>query len=180
MVPVEMSLPKPLPSEYLDYYARYIERVPDGDIVATLEAQIRDSLALLGSIAPEREHHRYAPDRWSVREVVGHIVDVERVMGQRALAMARGDEADHPGMEQDAWAAASNADERPLGDLAEEWEAVRRANVLLFRGLDAEMGARRGRASGFDFTVRSFPWIIAGHELHHRGILKERYLADHP
>ena len=168
-------LPRPLPEEYAEYYGRYIDLVPDGDIVDTLAAQLGETLALLQSIPMDDETHRYAPGKWSIREVVGHLIDTERVMAYRALHMARAEDADIPGMEQDDWAASSNSDRRPLYDLASEWGAVRHANIHLFATMGPDVGIRAGVASGLRFTVRCFPWIIAGHELWHRKGLVQNY-----
>lgn len=171
------ALPRPAAGEYADYYRRYVEGVPDGDILTTLKDQLGTTAELLGSVAPDRETYRYADGKWSIREVVGHLVDTERLFAFRALAMARSDGVDLPGMDQDEWVTSSNASERPLASLMDEWIALRRANVHMFATMDADAGARSGRASGFDFTVRSFPWIIAGHELWHRSILEREYLG---
>ena len=168
-------LPRPEAGEYHEYYGRYIDLVPDGDIVETLGSQLGETLALLQSIDPERETFRYADGKWSIREVVGHLVDTERVFAYRALHMARTGGADLPGMEQDDWARNSNAGRRPLYDLASEWGALRRTNVQFFATLGPDAGVRTGVASGFEFSVRSFPWIIAGHELWHRRRLVEDY-----
>ena len=172
------GLRRPDPSEHADYYAQYVAQVPDGDILATLRDQLEDTLALLTGLTEERETWRYAEGKWNLRELVGHMIDTERMFSFRALAMARSDGVDLPGMDQDEWAESSNAGSRTLADLSEEWMAVRRSAVHLFASLDAEAAERSGRASGYSFTVRSFPWIIAGHELWHRKLIEERYLED--
>lgn len=169
------GLPRPGPDEHDAFYGRYIELVPDGDIVETLATQLGETLALLQGVPPERETFRYASDKWSIRQVVGHLIDVERGMAFRAMNMARADGVELPGMDPDEWAEHSNAEERPLDDLAAEWGALRRANVHFFATLAAEAGARRGRASGYEFSVRCFPWIIAGHERWHRRLLVKDY-----
>lgn len=171
------ALPRPEATEHAAYYGRYIALVPDGDILLTLRSQLEDTLAVLGRVTPDRETFRYAEGKWSVREVVGHVVDTERLFAFRALAMARSDDAELPGMEQDEWASHSNAHERTLQDLTDEWVAVRRANVHMFESFTPEMGARRGVASGFGFTVRCFAWLMAGHELWHRVGLERDYLG---
>lgn len=168
---------RPDPSEHAGYYARYIEQVPDGDILQTLRDQLPGTLTLLEDLPEEHETYRYADGKWSLREVVGHLVDTERMFAFRALAMARSDDVDLPGMDQDEWAERSNAGDRPLDDLTKEWVAVRRATVHLFASFADEVADRTGRASGYEFTVRSFPWIVAGHELWHRKLIAERYLA---
>ncbi|HUP53612.1 MAG TPA: DinB family protein [Longimicrobiales bacterium] len=170
------ALRRPDPGEHAEYYARYVDLVPDGDILEILRDQLGETLALLQLVPRERENYRYAPGKWSLREVVGHVLDTERVMAYRALAMSRSEGVDLPGMDQEEWASHSNAATRSLDDLASEWAAVRRANVHMFATLPEGAAARRGRASGNDFTVRSFAWIVAGHEIWHRERLANDYL----
>lgn len=167
---------RPAPSEHAEYYGRYIGQVPDGDILATLRDQLGATLALLEGLPAEVETYRYDEGKWSLREVVGHVIDTERMFGFRALAIARSDNVDLPGMDQEEWAAHSNANERPLPDLLKEWIAVRRSTVHMFASFDDAVASRAGRASGSSFTVRSFPWIVAGHELWHRDLIVRHYL----
>lgn len=167
---------RPDGSEHADYYSRYIAQVPDGDILVTLRDQLPGTLDLL-EVPEDRETYRYEEGKWSLREVVGHMIDTERMFAFRGLAMARSDGVDLPGMDQDEWAARSNAGDRPMTDLTKEWIAVRRSTVHLFASMNDSAAGRRGRASGYDFTVRSFPWIIAGHELWHRDIIEHTYLG---
>lgn len=167
---------RPDPSEHAEYYGRYIELVPDGDIVVTLREQLEDTLRILDGVPEERETYRYEEGKWTLREVVGHLIDTERMFAFRALAMARSTGVDLPGMDQDEWAANSNAGERPLADLLKEWITVRRSTVHLFTSFDDSVAERTGRASGYSFSVRSFPWIIAGHELWHRNLIEHDYL----
>lgn len=166
---------RPDRSEYGEYYDRYVSLVPDGDIVGVLSTQISETLDLLETVPPERETWAYAPGKWSFRDVVGHVIDVERVFTGRTLWIARDSRTALPSMDQDLWAANSTARDRPLRELLDEWTAVRAALITLIRGLDAESLTRVGTASGVRFTVRSFPWIVAGHELHHRQLLRDRY-----
>lgn len=168
---------RPGSGEYGAYHVRYLERVPHGDVLETLAREGAAFVRRLRALPADREEHRYAPGKWTVREIVGHCIDTERVFVQRALWFARGDPSPLPGFEQDDWARASNAGRRPLAELAEEHEAVRRSTLLLFRGLDGEAAARRGIADRVEFTVRAIAWILAGHELHHRAVLEQRYLA---
>lgn len=170
-------LSRPALSEHDEYYSRYIDLVPEGDVVVLLRNQLADTLALLHGLPVEREMYRYAEGKWSLREVVGHMIDVDRIFQFRALAMARQDGVDLPGMDQDEWAMRNGAHARPLSDLTQEWIAVRRAAVHLFATFDEATGTRVGRASGRSFTVRCFPWIMAGHELWHRNVIRERYLG---
>ncbi len=173
------SLLRPQADEYHEYYSTYTDLVADGDIVETLRVQMEATLELLGSVPEEQETFRYAEGKWSIREVVGHLIDTERLFAFRALTFVREDGAELPAMDQEEWGRRNNAHERPLGDLADEWSALRRANVLLFSTFDAEAAARTGVASGNVFSVRSFPWIIAGHELWHRQLIVRDYLNDH-
>jgi len=167
---------RPEKNEYADYYDKYVSLVPEGVVVETLERQLDDTLALLRSVGEERAGHRYAEGKWSVKEVVGHILDTERIFSYRALAIARGERQPLPGMDQEEYMAGANFDELKLSDLLEQFEHLRRANVLMLRGLSEEAWARRGTASGYEVTVRAIAYIIAGHEAHHLKILRERYL----
>ncbi|MEJ2204567.1 MAG: pyridoxamine 5'-phosphate oxidase family protein [Gemmatimonadota bacterium] len=175
-----MSFRRPEASEYDAHYQRYIELVPDGDVVDTLDRQLDDTVRLLRAVPEEREGFRPRPDAWSVREVVAHLADTERVFAYRALSIARGDPAELPSMEQDTWTREADADTRSLQDLVDEWLAARRATVRLFRGLRPEGGTRIGTASGRPVSVRALAWTIAGHELHHRALLEERYGLQAP
>jgi uncharacterized damage-inducible protein DinB len=166
---------RPDRTEYADYHDRYASLVADGDIIVTLREQFPVTRAMLEAVPAEREEWAYDDGKWSFREVVGHIADTERVFADRALWFARDPGPPLPSMDQEVWASNSNARTRPLHELLDEWAAVRAATIALVRGLDDEALARAGTASGMRFTVRSFAWIIAGHELHHRRILQERY-----
>ena len=163
--------------EFLPYYAAYVTLVPAGDVLATLESQLADTVALLDEVGEDRAGHRYAPGKWSVRELVGHVIDTERVFGYRALCAARGDAAALPGFDENAWVAGADFDLRTLNSLMGELTAVRRATLALFRNLDDEALTRRVVANGSPVTARALAWITAGHELHHRQVLRERYLV---
>jgi uncharacterized damage-inducible protein DinB len=169
-------LARPEAGEYAPYYAGYISQVPEGDVVELLRAQIRETMELLGGILEERGGHRYAPGKWSIREVVGHMADVERIMAYRALRIARGDRTPLPGFDENAYVPAANFDARTLDSLAREYVTVRRATVAFLETLDAEAAARRGTVNNLEVTVRALAYIIAGHERHHVNILRERYL----
>lgn len=166
---------RPAPSECDVYYHRYTSLVADGDVIATLEREFPRTRALLETVPPARESWAYEPGKWTIREVVGHLADTERVLAGRALWIARDPATPLPSMEQNVWASNSNARRRPLRELLDEWASVRAATLTLVRSFDAEALTRVGTASGMRFTVRSFAWIIAGHELHHRKLLQERY-----
>lgn len=168
---------RPEPSEYNTYYGRYISLVPDGPIVDRLRGQIGETLSVLRALPESRGEHRYAPAKWSIKEIVGHVADAERVFSYRALRIARGDETPLPGFEQDDYVRNGNFGARTLRHLVDELEAVRRGTVLLLEGFDETAMTRRGTASGFPVSVRALAYIAAGHELHHLKVLRERYLT---
>ena len=172
----EQTINRPEQTEYNPYYEKYVSLVPAGDVVETLSRQSEETLALLRSIDEARAVYRYEPDKWSIKQVVGHICDGERVFAYRALRFARSDETPLPGYEQDDYARAGNFDARTLADLAAEFERVRAATVALFRSFDAEAMQRRGKANDNEVSVRALAHIIAGHELHHVQVLRTRYL----
>jgi uncharacterized damage-inducible protein DinB len=170
------TIDRPDETEYLPYYAGYISLVPEGDILDVLSKQSDETLALLRSIPESQGGLRYAPGKWSVKELVGHLVDSERVFSYRALRFARNDQTPLPGYEQDDYISNASFDACALGDLAAEFESVRRSTLFLFKHLDEEAWMRRGLANESEVSVRALAYLIAGHELHHRGILRERYL----
>ena len=166
---------RPSPDEFAPYYGTYINKVRDGDIVSTLRAQFDTTLAYLHSIPDSRAGHRYAPGKWSIREVVGHLSDAERVFSYRALRFARGDETPLPGFDENEFMKRARLDDRPYAGLVAEFEAVRGATIALFDSLFPDEWTRHGSASGKDVSVRALAWIVAGHEMHHVDILKTRY-----
>jgi hypothetical protein len=168
-------LERPSADEYASFYAVYVERVPGGDIVELLSEQLEDISALLASVRPGAESHAYAAGKWTVREVVGHMVDTERVLAYRALRFARADGTPVPGFDESAYAAAGRFEERSLADLRAELEAVRRSTIALFRGLPENAWPRRGTANDAPVTVRALANIAHGHVAHHLAILNERY-----
>ena len=171
---------RPRPDEYDSFYETYVGKVPEGRLAETLAEAPAALDRLLASLAPADESFAYAPGKWSIREVLGHVVDTERLFAYRALHIARGDPSELPGMDQEVWAAGSNAAKRPLADQLREFHALREANTTLFASFDEEILARRGTASGCGFSVRALIHIVAGHEIHHRGVLERNYLAALP
>lgn len=167
---------RPETHEYHEFYSTYVDQVPTGDIFEILERGAPETERLFSQCLGERETYAYEPGKWTVRELLGHMTDTERLFGFRALWTARGDRQEQPGMDQDLWAAESNASQRPLADHLEEFRLVRQANLVMLRGFDSAVWSKTGTASGCTFTVRAFPFILAGHEIHHRRILAERYL----
>ena len=167
---------KPEETEYLPYYGTYISLVQDGDIRATLGNQLAETLTLLQSIPETRAGFRYAPGKWSIKELVGHIIDGERVFAYRALRFARNDQTPVPGYEQDDYIREASFDDCALADLAAEFSSVRQSSLFLFKHLSEEAWTRRGTANDSEVSVRALAYIIAGHELHHREILRSKYL----
>jgi hypothetical protein len=180
MSPVKAALARPQPTEYASYYGKYVALVPGNDIVAILEAQRLQMAQFLAARSERDGNFRYAPDKWTVKEVLGHVTDTERIFAYRALRIARGDHKPLSGFEQDDYVRAGGFGERSLADLAEEFGQVRSATVALLRPLGDEAWSRRGVANNNEVTVRALAFIIAGHELHHREILKERYFPAIP
>jgi hypothetical protein len=169
-------LARPAAAEYVPYFGRYISRVPEGaDVLALLAEQLETTGALLGGLDETAAKARYAPGKWSVQELTGHLADTERIMAYRALCVARGEAAPLPGFDEDAYVAAAAFDARPWAEVLEEWRAVRRATLALFRGLPAAALARIGTANGGPMSPRALAYIIAGHEMHHLAVLRERY-----
>jgi len=166
---------RPDPSDHAPYFGRYIDLVPDGDILDRLTRSVEETAALVAGFGETGARRRYAAGKWSVKEVVGHVIDMERLFVYRAMSFARGDETPQPSVEEDDWAAVSNTDAIPLVDLLDELLAVRRATVAFFGNLDAASLARRGVAGDNPFTVGCLPWLTAGHEIHHAGVIRDRY-----
>jgi len=167
---------RPEVGEYAPSFADYVARIADDeDIVAVLVTQLDQVLARLGRIPEVRGDYRYAPGKWSIKEIVGHLCDTERVFAYRALRVARGDSTPLPSFDDQAYVAEVHAGDRTLADLAAEWGDVRRATVALFGNLPAPAWQRRGIASDQPISVRALAHIIAGHVRHHLQTLEERY-----
>jgi hypothetical protein len=167
---------RPEPHELGEFYRDYVTLVPEGDVLATLARAITETRQLFDSFGESRGDYRYASGKWSVKELAGHLADGERILGYRTLRIARGDSTPLPGFEQDDYVARGRFERRTLADLCDELALLRAANLALFRTLDAEEWARTGTANGYPFVARAVPWIIAGHELHHCRVLRERYV----
>lgn len=159
-----------------EYYFTYIDQVPAGDICATLAAQLTETAALLADISDEQSRFRYAPDKWSIRQVISHLNDTERLFVFRAMWFARGFDTPLPSFDQNVAMATAGADERSWRSHVDEFRAVRAATLAFFQDLPDDAWVRRGVASGFPFTVRALAYLSAGHVSHHAKILRERYL----
>lgn len=175
--PPSFSIARPQPGEYAPYYDRYIALVEGDEILNTLDRQRRQAMLLLSGRDEEDGNFRCAPGKWSAKEVLGHVCDTERIFSYRALRISRGDRTPIEGFEQDDYVRNGPFTGRALSDLVEEFIAVRRATISLLRNLDEPAWLRRGVASKNEVTVRALAYIIAGHELHHRRILQEKYFA---
>jgi hypothetical protein len=171
------SIGKPDATEYLAYYGKYVSLVPDGDIITVLGKQIEETAGLLSSIPESGGGFRYAPGKWSIKELVGHLIDCERIFAYRALRFARNDKTPLPGFEQDDYVSNASFDSCKLVDLSSELRSVRQSTLFLFKHLDANAWMRTGLANDSEASVRALAHIIAGHELHHREILRTRYLS---
>jgi uncharacterized damage-inducible protein DinB len=171
---------RPETTEYADYYANYISKVPGSDVLSVLESQRLQMLQLFAGRSERDGSFRYAPGKWTVKEVLGHITDTERIFAYRALRMARADQTPLPGFEQDDYVRSGAFGDRTLAGLAEEFGAVRTASISLLRSFNEEAWSRRGIASQKEVTVRALGFMIAGHQIHHRIILEERYFPAIP
>lgn len=167
---------KPETDEYASYYGKYISLIDDDDIVAALEGQLDATVACLRGLSEEQGNSRYEPSKWSIKELVGHINDAERIFAYRAMRIARNDQTPLPGFEQDDYIAGANFDACTLADLTTEFELIRRSNLAMFKQFSNEAWVRRGTASDNTISVRALAYIIAGHEAHHLNILRTRYL----
>ena len=168
---------RPEPGEYPAFYAPYVDNLPDTDVLALLWEQLAQTAAELGAVDAQRAAYRYAEGKWTATEVLVHVVDIERVFATRAMRFARGDATELPGVDQDDLMRSAGLDGRALSNVLAEYEHLRRANLALFESLTPEQLLRRGVASGGEVTVRALIHHIAGHERHHLGVLRERYLG---
>ena len=177
IIPAASAIARPEPGEYAPYYEKYISLVPGADILDTLASQRRQMLILLCGRDDKEGNFRYAPDKWSVKELLGHVCDTERIFAYRALRISRADRTPIEGFEQDDYVRNGPFAHRPIAELIEDYIAVRRATLTLFRNLDEQAWTRIGIANKNEVSVRALAYITAGHELHHKRILEERYFA---
>jgi uncharacterized damage-inducible protein DinB len=171
-------IPRPSTGEFPPRLAHYIDKVPDGDLLETLEAQWEELGCLLEELDDEAADYRYAEGKWTVKELLGHLLDAERIFAYRILCIARGEQAPLPGWDENAYAANGGFGARPLEALLEEYDLLRGSTLALLRGLDEAGFERRGISNGNPVSARALAWVLAGHELHHMGILRERYLPS--
>jgi uncharacterized damage-inducible protein DinB len=165
-------------SEYAHYYSTYVGLVNKGNIINTLNEQMHDMFTLINSVPGEKAFFSYAKGKWSLKEVIGHMIETERVFSYRAMAISRGEQQALPGMDQNEYMVDNNYNNRTLANLSNEYLAVRVSTIHLLSNMTKKMIARKGTASGTEVTVRALAHIIAGHDIHHVNIIKEKYLAD--
>jgi DinB superfamily len=170
-----MAIGRPAPDEYFEFYAGYVSQVPENDPIAIMESQAKVTQALLAGVSDKESLRRYAPGKWSIREVVGHLGDTERIMSYRAVRIGRGDTKPLPGFDENEYVRNASFDRRSLKDLVAELDDIRRASLALFRGFEPAAWTRRGTASNHEITVRALAFIIPGHERHHVKVLREKY-----
>ncbi|MFM6977042.1 MAG: DinB family protein [Sphingobacteriaceae bacterium] len=168
---------RPTAEEFNPFYAGYIATVPD-DVLAELRRQQEAFPDFIGNITTAKADFAYAPGKWTIKELLGHIIDTERIMACRALCFARGETQGMPGFDENDYVAASHYNDRNLTSLAAEFASLRQANLFLFESLNEEELQRIGKASTHPVSVRALLFIMAGHVNHHEGVLKERYLND--
>lgn len=170
-----MSRMRPASNDYAPLHARYVELVPEDDALGAIEQQSSDTQRFLSSLDESKAAYRYADGKWSVKQVIGHIVDTERILGYRLLAVARGEQQPLPPFDENLYVENAGFDAWTLGDLAEHYALVRRATIVLLRNLPAEAWTRRGVAGGAEVSVNGLAYVIVGHERHHLGVLRTRY-----
>jgi hypothetical protein len=171
-------MPKPQSNgEYPAYYQTYIDLVPEGDVKDVLARQLEDNLSLLSGVSETEANYRYAQGKWTLKEVIGHITDVERIMSYRLLRISRGDQTPLAGYDDEQYVKEALFHTRTLSSLLEDYKAVRNSTISLLNGLPHGAEVRKGFANNGEITVRALAYIIAGHELHHVKIIKEKYLV---
>lgn len=167
---------RPVKGDYGEYYQRYIDLVKGDDIFRVLVEQNLESQNILNSFSEAKGNYSYAAGKWTVKEVIGHMMDVERIFAYRALCIARGETAPLPSMDQNVYVANGNFNKRQLFDLNYEYRLLRESNILLYGGFDKSVLQNRGTASGYEVTVLALMFMTAGHEKHHLNVLMERYI----
>jgi uncharacterized damage-inducible protein DinB len=171
-----LKMKLPLEDEYPEFYSVYVKQIPHEGIIGLLKKGRDELQSYIKTLSEDGGLFSYAEGKWSIKEVLGHMVDVERVHSYRAMCFARGETKSLPGFEQDDYVKKANFNSRSLSSIADELLQLRNANIALFESFDEETLERKGSANNYEISVRAFIFIIAGHELHHLKILKERYI----
>jgi len=167
---------RPSNEEYFKYFQGYVDLVPEGDIRQVLEQSLKTTTELFGSFSEDQGNYRYAPDKWSLKEVLGHVTDNERIMSYRALRIARGDRTPLAGYDENEFIRNSSFNELPLAAIVEDYKAVRRATLSLLTTIADEAWTRTGIVNDKESSARAWFYILAGHELHHLNVIREKYL----
>lgn len=171
-----MSLSRPLPGEYAEAYAPYFADAGDGDVLAQFQTQTEEVVALFAGLSETQAAFRYAPGKWSLKDLLQHLCDSDRIFAYRCLCVGRGDTTPLPGFDENAYTAAAHADARTMAELVADWRAARGASLALFRSLSDAAWMNRGTTNGRAITTRCIPYICAGHVAHHVAVIRERYL----
>lgn len=171
-----MPITKPKPGEYAPYYETYIGEITTNDLIENLKSTGESSITFLRSIPTEKHLYKYAEGKWSIQELLLHIIDAERIFAYRALRFARNDNTELAGFDEQKYTPESNADARTMASLVEEFQKVREASIALFASFTEDVALRRGKANGHDVSVRALGFIIAGHAEHHLQVIRNRYL----
>jgi hypothetical protein len=166
---------RPIATEYAAFFSGYVSLVSEDDVLTVLENQLADLTRFAAKVTSDRERFRYAPDKWSIREVFGHLIDAERVFGYRAFCISRGEKASLPGFDENVYVEQSSYDRQPLVDLLSEFNTVRKGTIAFLRRLDEQDWVRLGTASNNPISVRALAFIMAGHVRHHFNVMRERY-----
>lgn len=170
-------LQRPLASEYPEYYVPYVNLVPEGDLLSVLKENLVKTVALFEGISEEDGHFRYSPNKWSIKEVLGHMADTERIMSYRLLRIGRGDQTALAGFNENDYIEGSDFSRLSIKNILEDFTATRNATITLIQNMPEKAWAHKGFANNTEVTARAVAYIIAGHAIHHRKIIKERYLA---
>ena len=166
---------RPAAGEYPEFYRPYITALDSDDLLLILDEVHRASIELFGAYPKNKWEYRYDTGKWNLKELIGHLIDAERIFSTRALRFARNDHTPLPGFEQNDYVPESNVEHRSVPDLLEEWNLLRKANIIMFRNFTAEMMHREGTASGWPITVMAIGFVTVGHEKHHQNVFQERY-----
>ena len=175
-IPLKMKISQVTETEFAPFYASYVAQVPDGDLVEELEISVHDLIRFVQNIPMDKYDYRYAEGKWTIKDILQHLMDSERIFAYRALRIARNDKTSLPGFDENEFANNAGGDERSIRDLLTELALVRQATIHLFKTLNEEALARIGTASGFSVSVRALGVIIIGHQKHHQKVFEERYL----
>ncbi|MGM9929241.1 MAG: DinB family protein [Bacillus sp. (in: firmicutes)] len=172
-----MLIERPMPNEYNAYYTNYIQQVPDGDFIKICHEQLSETTNLLSNVTNKDGEYRYATGKWSIKEVLGHMTDTERIMTYRLLCIARGETAALPGFNENTYVEAASFDSIHIQDLLNQYILVRKNTIELIKSLPASTWTKTGIANNDTTSVRALAYITVGHEIHHRRILTERYFT---